>query len=210
MRGFFGNWKLVATGLILVALLVLGISLGPFSDVMNSFQEKIGAVPDVVERNVSFSIEGDAAPLSFSGTGMDVAVSPARFAGTAKDTVINTTGAVAVSGFGGTVAVAGRNVQLNGKYKKLAVRDVIFAEGPLDAAASYATLGISNVTMDKLVLNGTFTLVVNNVETKLSGNEIVLYNVKGTFIFSDKMRIAGNASAIVMPGIGMQIGTLPE
>jgi hypothetical protein len=195
------NWKLIVTVIIILGIVAYFISTetsvqGFFKSMKDRLYAFIGYTA-TEERNISFSLTAEYGNISFKDD-VNLTIQPVSFSAGMTYMNIETSDTVSMD-FSGTGEISGRSLNLDGFIYKLEIANssMTFKKASIESASSFEKLIIDKLELDKLELRDG-SLVVKGTETRFS-DQIEIYNLEGSFEFSDKLKIDGLAGRISIP-----------
>lgn len=196
----FFDWKIIVT--VLVTLAALLVALGNHPAVKSFFaavSEKLPALEESVNRNVSFSVTLDQREVLALATTrkINITANASELLATAKD--VNVKGAnkeMRVIGYTGFLVINGSAFEINGSFERFEVNDVFVVRGPVHAKATFGNIVIEDLSLKEYNTNSSGTLIVGDSEIKFSA--IIIENPLGKFVFSEKLAITGLAKKIII------------
>jgi hypothetical protein len=123
---------------------------------------------------------------------------------------VDSGGQVKIEGFDGTLNVFQRRLGLDGTLSSITLDGSLLSfngRETLKGQSSFSSLLVDNLTMKKFSMdNAGGSIRIGNTNAALSGDQVLLENVQGRFLFTTGLAIDGITSRIEIPGSGIVAG----
>jgi len=203
------NWKLIATVIILLAVIAVALSMHPaMSDFIDKvFKKLYGAAPAKEPvRNVSFILTSDEYnDLYFSGN-INIILDSDSFSAEMSSGNITTSEKITIVGTSISGHVTGKNIFFEGDFSKIETEgtSMSFNAGSIKANSTFNTLRIDNLKLDKFdMARASGTIMLDNAMTTIGYKNLSISYPLASFMFNNSLHVEGIANKITGEGIAV-------
>jgi len=159
--------------------------------------------PETPEGNISFTLTSDTyKEILFDAKKINLSFDPTYMTLVTKGGKVTGTHNVDIREYSGDIIVNENSVKINGTFKKITITDfgISFESDTVEIEANFSILTIERAKLQRLSMekiNG--NLQLRGLDINITNQDVNITAIEGDFVFSEGLRVDGNASEIAIP-----------